>query len=403
MPTKTLSVVALFDVKVDTHFEIKADFKRVQSMRNAHHNKQSTPPEFTEAKNSRQRARASGLDPDRWYVVEYDAAVKKGEVKEVVFWNNSIALYRGSDGKLAAVQNRCPHRHLKLTHGVVDQCNIRCGYHGWSFDREGQLVDYSHDSFGKPLIKTRIKTFPVEVRYGLIWLFPGDPALASERKIPVIPELEGENPWANFTADYTWRTHHSMVIDNICDFAHAFLHRKYRPFVDAKLTHHESNENRVYLTYDAYMAAGRISGIFVDHKRVNTRSIELCYEYPYQWTNTGDSIKNWSFMLPINDRKTRVFFLFYFDAIKIPGVPVKTPKWLTQTVLNIAKPLVFAPILREDGIALEAEQLGYDQHWDAPPIELNPVVPLFQQLTAKKWEDYLARSNPADKTRAESA
>jgi phenylpropionate dioxygenase-like ring-hydroxylating dioxygenase large terminal subunit len=361
-------------------------------MRNAQDTSRQSPPDFAEAKNSRQKARAAGLDPDRWYAVEYDSAVKKGEVKEVVFWKRSIALFRGKDGGLAAVQNRCPHRQLKLTHGVVDRCHLRCAYHGWTFNRDGWLIDYSHDSFGRPLIKNRLRTYPVSVRYGLIWLFPGDPALAGERKIPEIPELTGDRPWANFAVDFIWRTHHSMVIDNICDFAHAFLHRKYRPFVDAKLTHHEADEDRVYLTYDAHMAAGRFSGIFVDRNRVNTRSIELCYEYPYQWTNTGDSIKNWSFLLPIDERTTRVFFLFYFDSVKIPLLSVKTPKWLTQMVLNVAKPLVFKPILLEDGIALEAEQQGYEQHWDAPPIELNPVVPMFQQLTARKWEDYLARA-----------
>jgi len=73
----------------------------------------SPPPSFAEAKNSRQKARASGMDPDRWYVVEYDSAVKKEQVKEVTFWNTSIALYRGDDGKLAALQNRCAHRQLK--------------------------------------------------------------------------------------------------------------------------------------------------------------------------------------------------------------------------------------------------------------------------------------------------
>jgi phenylpropionate dioxygenase-like ring-hydroxylating dioxygenase large terminal subunit len=364
-------------------------------MRNAQTTPPQSPPAFEEAKNSRQKARTAGLDPDRWYVVEYDSAIKKGQVKEVVFWQTSIAIYRGEDGQLAAVQNRCPHRQLKLTHGVVDKCQLRCVYHGWTFNRDGWLADYSHDSFGKPLIKNRLRTYPVQVRYGLVWLFPGDPEKAETRHIPEIPELGGDNPWANFTADFTWRTHHSMVIDNICDFSHAYLHRKYRPFTDAKLTHHEADDNRVYLTYDAYMAGGRISGIFVDRQRVNTRSIELCYEYPYQWTNTGGSIKNWSFMLPIDERTTRVFFLFYFDALKIPLISLKTPKWLTQLVLNIAKPLVFKPILEEDGIALEAEQLGYEQYWDAPPIELNPVVPMFQQLTARKWEDYLARTKTA--------
>jgi len=54
--------------------------------------------------------------------------------------------------------------------------------------------------------------------------------------------------------------------------------------------------------------------------------------------------------------------------------------------------LVFKPILDEDGVALEAEQLSYEIYWNAPPIELNPVVPMFQRLTARKWEGYLERA-----------
>lgn len=359
---------------------------------------QRPPPNFSEARSTRQKARASGLDPDRWYAVEYDASIKPGEVKEMSFWGLSIAVFRGTDGVLAAVQNRCPHRHLKLTHGVVEGCRLRCAYHGWAFARDGRLEEYSHDSFGKPLIKTQLKTYPIDVRYGLIWIFPGDPACAQSITIPEIPELTGDNPWAGFTVDYTWKTHHSMVIDNICDFAHAFLHRKYQPFVDAKLTHYESDSNRVFLTYDTYMAEGRISRYFVNRKRVNTRSIEICYDYPYQWSNTGNSIKHWCFLLPIDERTTRVFFVFYFDSVKIPLIPFNAPKWLTQWVLNASVPLLFKPLLAEDGVALEAEQQGYESHWDAPPIELNPVVPLLQKLTVQQWENYLARKRPEQVT-----
>jgi len=362
---------------------------------NAQINPSRTPPNFEQAKNPRQKSRSAGLDPDWWYVVDYDHAVKKGQVKEVEFWGTSIALYRGEDGQLSAVENRCPHRQLKLHHGAVDGCQLRCAYHGWSFNREGWLTDYSHDSFGKQLIKKQLRTFPVRVRYGFIWIFPGDPILAEAKQLPVIPEMDGDKPWANMSLDFTWNTHHSMIIDNICDFAHAFLHRKYRPFTDAKLTHYEGDDKRVYLTYDTFVAGGRISGIFVDRQRVNTRSMELCYEYPYQWSNTGDKIKHWCFLLPVGPKKTRAFFLFYFDALKIPMTSVKMPRWLQEAVLNIAKPLLFKPLLAEDGVALEAEQLGYDNYWDAPPIELNPVVPMFQQLTARKWEDYLDRAaNP---------
>ena len=365
-------------------------------MRNALHPTRETlpPPTFEDARNTRQKARASGLDPERWYAVEYDQAIKKGEVREIVFWNLSIAVFRGEDGVLGAVQNRCPHRLLKLSHGAVDKCQLRCAYHGWSFDRDGWLTDYSHDSFGKSLIKHQLRTYPIQVLYGLIWIFPGDAEQAETLRPPQIPELLRDDPWAGFTVDYTWKTHHSMVIDNICDFAHAFLHRKYQPFVDAKLTHYEADDDRVYLTYDTYMAEGKFSKYFVNRQRVNTRSIEICYEYPYQWSNTGDSIKHYCFLLPIDERTTRVFFVFYFDSVKIPLIAMNAPKWLTQMVLNASVPLLFKPLLAEDGVALEAEQIGYDAHWDAPPIELNPVVPLLQKLTVQKWQDFLDRSGP---------
>lgn len=349
------------------------------------------PPVFEEAKNARQKARAAGLDPDYWYAVEYDTAIGKGQVKEVVFWGMSIALYRGEDGLLAAMENRCPHRQLKLSAGIVENCHLRCSYHGWTFNREGWLADYSHDSFGKGLIKKQLRTYPVRVRYGLIWLFPGDPAMAGKRGIPDIPELEGDRPWATVHNDFTWPAHHSMVIDNVSDFAHAFLHRKYSPFTDAKLRHYEARGDSVQLTYDSLIGGGT-AGIFVDRKRVNTQSIELCYEYPYQWSNTGGKIKHWCFVLPIGERLTRVFFLFYFDAFKIPLTPFKMPQKLAQIVLNIANPYLIRAVLEQDGVALELEQQGFDHHWDAPPIELNPVVPLFQQLTIRKWEEYLART-----------
>jgi len=88
-------------------------------------------------------------------------------------------------------------------------------------------------------------------------------------------------------------------------------------------------------------------------------------------------------MLPINERNRRVFFPFYFDALKIPLISIKNRKRLTQMVLNIAKPLMFNPILDEDDIALGAELLGYETYRDAWPIELNPVVLIFQRLSAQ--------------------
>ena len=111
-----------------------------------------------------------------------------------------------------------------------------------------------------------------------------------------------------------------------------------------------------------------------------TRSSFVCYEYPYQWSNTDEKINHWCLILPIDEQTTRVFFLFYFDPLIIPMAGIRIPQWLMALVLKIANPLLIKPLLNQDGIAVEAEQKGYYNHFDAPIIELSPAVHLFQQL-----------------------
>jgi phenylpropionate dioxygenase-like ring-hydroxylating dioxygenase large terminal subunit len=349
------------------------------------------PPSFADAAGRRQRARAAGLDPDYWYPVEYDRAVRRGRVVEVKFWNTSIALYRGDDGALHALENRCAHRQLPLTLGDVDGCHLACAYHGWTYDGDGRLVSIPHDLFGHSLPNLKIGSHPVKVRYGLIWIFPGDPARAAERGIPDIPELEGPRRWACAPLDFTWRAHHSIIIDNVSDFTHAHLHRKYRPFVDSTLTTSETRGDRVFMHYRTKVGMGRLSQRFVDRKRVDTTSMELCYDYPYQWSDTDGKIKHWCFPLPIDESTTRVFFLFYFDSLKIPFLPWRIPRALMALVLGLANRVLIAPLLRQDGFAVEAEQRGWEAHHDVAVPELNPVIGLFHQLTVRKWEEHLAR------------
>lgn len=351
------------------------------------------PPGFLEARTRRQKVRAAGMNPDYWYPVEYDRAIKPGQVVEVKFWKRSIAVFRGTDGVLRAIEDRCAHRQLKLSLGNVDGCNLACPYHGWCYDGDGRVVKIPHDLFGRDRPNFKVQNFPLKVRYGLIWVFPGDPALAEVRRIPEIPEIEGPNAWECVPIDATWRAHHSMIMDNVSDFTHAYLHRKYKPFSDAKLTRLEAKDDKVYLSYDTKVGRGKISSLFIDQKNIDTDAMNLCYEYPYQWSNTDNKIKHWCFVLPIDERTTRAFFLFYFDHFKVPFLPLRIPRRLMKGVLTVANMLHIRPLLEQDGVAVEAEQRGYEEHHDAPIAEMNPAVLLFQQLTIRKWEEHLAKAS----------
>lgn len=347
------------------------------------------PPSFEEARNMRQRVRVAGMNPNYWYAVELEKNLKRGEVKKVTFWKRDIALFRGADDQIRAIADVCAHRQLPLSAGQVRGCNLVCEYHGWAYDGEGRVVDIPHSLFGRKMPNFKVPNYPVQVRYGLIWIFPGDPKLASERKIPEIPELEGPDRWACVPISGTWKAHHSMIIDNVSDFTHAYLHRKYRPFDDAELVKLEADGDAVRVSYDTKVGRGRISGLFVDRKSINTNHMDLCYEYPYQWSNTDDQIKHWLFVLPIDERTTRTFFLFHFKALKVPFLPVHIPRQLMTPLLAIANKVMIGPLLDQDGVAVELEQAGYERHWDAPIAEINPAVHAFQKLTIRKWEEYL--------------
>lgn len=357
------------------------------------------PPTFEEAQNRRQKARAAGMNPDYWYPVEWDKNVKRGQVVEVVFWKQSIALYRGEDGQLSAVENRCAHRQLKLSEGQVNGCHLTCPYHGWQYDGSGQCVHIPHELFGNKFPDFKLRDYPLQVKFGIIFVFPGDPALAKERKIPDIPELEGEDPWGLIPVDITVKGHHSMVIDNVSDFTHAWLHRKYRPFWDAKLTKLETQGDCVELEYDTVVGGGGLTAHFVNRTNASADHIKLAYEYPYQRSNTDDHIKHWCFLLPIDEQSTRLIFLFYFahDLVKIPGLgAVRLPGWfLRGVVMPLAKRLHVEPLIAEDGLAVGLEQDGYNRHFEKPIAELNPAVLEFQQLTIRKWEEHLLKAQRA--------
>jgi nitrite reductase/ring-hydroxylating ferredoxin subunit len=359
-------------------------------------NAPTPPPSFEQAKNRRQKARAAGLDPNYWYAVEESSCLKRGRSMETKFLGRSIAVFRGKDGRVRAVENRCAHRHIKLTQGKVVDCQLVCPYHGWSYDGDGKAT-IPHDLFGHKEPNIRIQTVPVKERYGLIFVFPGDPELAKERDIPLIPELEGAKPWPHAFVKFDCPGHHSMLLDNVSDFTHGFLHRKYQPFSGTDLLRCEEIGDRVELEYKSRIAAGRLQNMFIDRSESDCDHMLACYDYPYHWSNTDGRIKHFLFTLPIDENKNRHIFIFYVrrDTIKLPLLGPRLPHWFVSKMMKAQRYMTLQPLLGQDVWVIGHEQDGWERHWDRPSPELSPVVKAFQDLTIRKWDEYLASRRPS--------
>lgn len=97
-----------------------------------------------------------------------------------------LIAFRDTNGKLALMDEYCPHRRVSLFYGRNEHCGIRCPYHGWKFDAEGRCIELPSEPPESNLINgVKIKSYPCEERGGVIWTYMGPP----ESK-PKLPEQE---------------------------------------------------------------------------------------------------------------------------------------------------------------------------------------------------------------------
>lgn len=92
--------------------------------------------------------------------------VPPGEGRSFVVAGHRIAVFRGRDGSLRAVQAECPHEGGPLAEGVAGGCTVICPLHSWKFDLNtgACLNDLAH----------RLRTYPVRDEGGYLVITLGE-------------------------------------------------------------------------------------------------------------------------------------------------------------------------------------------------------------------------------------
>ncbi len=134
-----------------------------------------------------------------------------------------LLAFRDTNGKVGLVDAFCPHRRAPMFFGRNEECGLRCVYHGWKFDSEGNCVDMPNEPAESNFKhKINIKAYPTYERGGLVWAYMG-----SEDKIPQLPDLE----WATvpdshrYIMKYLVEGNYMQCMEGDIDSSHAsFLH-----------------------------------------------------------------------------------------------------------------------------------------------------------------------------------
>ncbi len=334
--------------------------------------------------------RQIGINLNHWYVVARSDEVKIKPLG-VQLWNQAIVLFRDSQGKIHALEDRCPHRQVKLSHGKMVDNHLECIYHGWQFQGNGFCVKVPYLAANQKLPSCQLRSYPVQDINGFIWLFPGEPNQALQIQPLAIPEWEHLNYIATVSTIHC-QAHYSFLIENLMDMYHGHLHQNWQAWTDAKLEELQENDSRIDAIYQAksYYKIDKIWSIsqlfFPRLRQLHPETLTVSYIYPHWQSTLGKDFKIYCLFCPISLTETRAY-LIHFTSLhafwRLHKLPIFFRRFVKNRLFGSAQKLLDG-LVKQDRQMIEEEQQAYQQNSRTKSYELNPAMAKVQQFTRQQ-------------------
>jgi methylxanthine N1-demethylase len=155
-----------------------------------------------------------------WHPVMRSEDLGEGP-KRVVLLDETIVLAR-LGGEVRAFYDLCVHRGTALSLGWVEDDQLRCAYHGWTYGADGVCTSIPA-RFGSNIPRrARLRSYPVGERYGLVWV-----CVEPDPVFPVFEFVQHGDPTYRVLncEPYDWDSSAARRLENFVDFAHfAWIH-----------------------------------------------------------------------------------------------------------------------------------------------------------------------------------
>lgn len=157
-----------------------------------------------------------------WYVAAWGYEVEEGALLGRTIAGENVVFFRGSDGQVKALENRCCHRSAPLSLGTLEGDGLRCAYHGLKFDSAGKCIEIPGQDVIPP--KACVRSYPVVEKGGWIFLWTGEAQRADPSLIPTLKHF-GEKGWHVRTGYLHYAADYQLINDNLLDLSHiSYLH-----------------------------------------------------------------------------------------------------------------------------------------------------------------------------------
>lgn len=279
---------------------------------------------------------------DHWHPV-LDSQKLKDKPVGVKVWGSEIVLFRTSQGTIAALQDRCPHRSMRLSKGWVEGDKVVCPYHLWTFDKEGKGCSPCN-----PNMKPRVRRFDVAERYGAIWVKP----VESNAQLPAM-DVEGYHLIGLDTG--VIHAPFELVVDNFIEIEHSPTNHAIFAFDAQAVTQVvpkvETVGDSIHVTYEGtqrhipWWSPTRLfirpgTHLVIDFM-ANFKPIHFIYNMTWLDQKTRaplpNRIREFAYLTPTNENETQIF-LFFFSTLGVFSEKALAPlrNLVSQRFLKIA-------------------------------------------------------------------
>jgi nitrite reductase/ring-hydroxylating ferredoxin subunit len=162
--------------------------------------------------------------PRGWYQVAYADDLAPGEILRLHYFDRELVAFRTESGRLVVLDAHCPHLGAHLGHGGrVEGERIRCPFHGWCFDVDGECREIPYARRVPPNARTR--SWPSVERNGMVMVWYDPDGADPLWEVPELEEYAAPGWTSYWRHRMEVRTCNQEILENVADRAHFhFVH-----------------------------------------------------------------------------------------------------------------------------------------------------------------------------------
>lgn len=158
------------------------------------------------------------LRENYWIPFARSEALRPGDAPmQVRLLGHDLVAFRAENGRLGLMDEYCPHRRASLALARIEDCTLRCIYHGWRIDRTGAVVEVPSEGDRSAEFAARVKVQRrlVRERGGLVWAFLGQGDSPDLPPLPFMDVPEEGRWWCRMVVRCNWLQGFEGALDSV--------------------------------------------------------------------------------------------------------------------------------------------------------------------------------------------